>query len=61
MGRRLDARLSRTTTTLATSPAGLEAIVLMILMGALQTRLPVESPRTQGVRAVLDAALRPPA
>lgn len=45
----------------ASIAAGLEAIVLMMLMGALPTRLPVDSPRSQGVMAVLDAALRPPA
>lgn len=45
----------------ASIAAGLESIVLMVLMGALQTRLPVGSPRSQGVLAVLDAALAPPA
>jgi AcrR family transcriptional regulator len=39
---------------------GLETIVLMLLMGSVQTRQPVDSRRAAGALAVLDAALRPP-
>jgi AcrR family transcriptional regulator len=38
---------------------GLETIVLMLLMGTVQTRQPVDSRRARGALAVLDAALRP--
>ncbi|HZJ28189.1 MAG TPA: TetR/AcrR family transcriptional regulator [Acidimicrobiia bacterium] len=44
----------------ASIAVGLESIVLMLLMGTLQIREPVESRRVEGALAVLDAALRPP-
>jgi AcrR family transcriptional regulator len=40
---------------------GLETIVLMLLMGTVQTRESTGSRRAVGALAVLDAALRPPA
>lgn len=45
----------------ATIASGLEAIVLTLLMGSLQTRERADSRRAIGALAVLDAALRVPA
>jgi hypothetical protein len=40
---------------------GFEAIVLTLLMGFLQARVPIDSRLAVGALGVLDAALRPPA
>lgn len=45
----------------ATMANGFEAIVLTLLMGFLQARVPIDSRLAVGAISVLDAALRPPA
>ena len=44
----------------ATMANGFEAIVLTLLMGFLQARVPIDSRLAVGALGVLDAALRPP-
>jgi AcrR family transcriptional regulator len=44
----------------ATMANGFEAIVLTLLMGFLQARVPIDSRLAVGAISVLDAALRPP-